>query len=129
MCIWFWFRESISASASVCFANSSCVFDDEDFVLVFSVLNWFSRCWFCSNLANNCWLRHWLDFYFCWSHLCIYARFVSLFHLSIDSSFPISCCHLCRLWKLLFLEFLDIPTLMDLESNSLDFIHVFECEF
>ena len=57
----------------------------------------------------------------------IHAFMLVLFCYSICQSILLF--RLCRLWQLLFLGFLDIPTLMDLESNSLDFIHVFEGEF
>ena len=61
-------------------------FDNDDWFILYSTA------------AINCWLRHWLDSYFCWSHLCISARFALFFQLIIDSSFLISCYHLCRFW-------------------------------
>ena len=42
---------------------------------------------------------------------------------------PFCCCHLLSTLMIFSLGILDISTLMDFISISLDFIHVFECEF
>ena len=51
------------------------------------------------------------------------------FPLFIDFSDPISRYHLLSTLMTSFYGFLEISISMDLVSISLDFIHVFECEF